>query len=367
MTRVRVLSGEGGYDVEIAAGAVDEAGARITLLLARPRVFIITDTAVAGAQLPRLLASFDRAAIGYDVRAVLPGEASKSWAELGGTIEWLIEAGCERGDLVVAFGGGVIGDLAGLAAALAKRGCRHIQVPTSLLAQVDASVGGKTAVNMGAGKNMAGVFHRPALVLVDPLALRTLPARHMRAGYAEVVKYGLIGDAAFFGWCEENGARLIDRDEAALLQAIGHCVAAKARVVAADERDTEGARALLNLGHSFAHALEAQAGLGERLLHGEAVAAGIALAFRYSAAHGLCSRDDTRRVAAHFEEVGLETRLPRLGCRASGAELVALMRHDKKNTGGALTLILARGIGEAFVRPNIDADDLTRFLHAQLA
>lgn len=354
-----------GYAALIRAGLLDDAAAEFHPLLARLKVFIVTDAEVVSAQLPRLIASLDGAGIGHDLHVVPAGEASKSWTELGATLEWLAAAGCERGDVVVALGGGVVGDLAGLAAALFKRGCRYVQVPTTLLAQVDASVGGKTAVNLVAGKNLAGTFHQPSLVLIDPSVLATLPPRHMRAGYAEIVKYGLIADAEFFAGCEANGHAVIAGDEAALLHAISYCVAAKTRIVAADERDTSGERALLNLGHGFAHALETSAGLRGRILHGEAVAAGIALAFGYSAELGLCGEDDARRVAACFEAVGLRTGLADLGCAASGGELAALMEHDKKNAGGKLTLILARGIGQAFVRPGVDPGEVARFLDQQ--
>lgn len=362
MTRVDVALGERGYAVGIETGLLDCMGQQVLPLLARPHVFIVTDIGIAGAQLPRLLRSLDRQGLGYDVRIVPEGEASKSWTELGATVEWLVGAGCARTDLLIAFGGGVVGDLAGFAAAIAKRGCRYVQVPTSLLAQVDASVGGKTAVNLAGGKNMAGAFHQPVAVMIDPGALATLPPRHMRAGYAEVVKYGLIADPRFFAWCESHGAEVIAGDDAALLYAISYCVAAKARIVASDEHDTGGKRALLNLGHSFAHALETAAGLDDALLHGEAVAAGIALAFGYSARLNLCSEEDARRVAAHFEAAGLRTKLGDVGCVGSGAALVGLMMQDKKNTDGKLTLILARGIGEAFVQPGVDADDVARFL-----
>lgn len=365
MTRVRVALGKRSYDVEIEAGLLDRAGEWIGPLLSRKVLWIVTETDVATAQLPRLLASFDARSIAYHVRVVPPGEGSKNWNELGETVEWLIETGCGRDDLVVAFGGGVIGDLAGFAAAIVKRGCRYAQVPTSLLAQVDASVGGKTAVNLGAGKNLAGAFHQPALVLIDPMALATLPRRHMRAGYAEIVKYGLIANAEFYRWCEAYGGDVIAGDEEALLYAIEYCVAAKARIVAADERDT-GERALLNLGHSFAHALEAEAGFERDLVHGEAVAAGMALAFGYSARLGLCGEPDARRVTEHLEGAGLGTGLRELGCKASGAALVDLMRRDKKNLGGDLTLVLARAVGDALVRPGVDGEDLAKFLDEQL-
>jgi 3-dehydroquinate synthase len=256
----------------------------------------------------------------------------------------------------------MIGDLAGFAAAIFKRGCGYVQVPTSLLAQVDSSVGGKTAINAGAGKNMVGAFHQPSFVLIDPAALDTLPERQLRAGYAEAVKYGLIGDAGFFAWCEENGASLIAGDPEARLHAIEASVRAKAAIVAEDEHETRGRRALLNLGHTFAHALEAEAGFSDELLHGEAVAIGIALAFRFSAERGLCPAADADRVARHFESVGLPT------CPSGSASaLAAHMAHDKKASGGRLRLVLARGSGQAFVADDVEVADVESFLHRQIA
>jgi 3-dehydroquinate synthase len=249
----------------------------------------------------------------------------------------------------VALGGGVIGDLVGFACAILKRGCRFVQVPTTLLAQVDSSVGGKTAINSRAGKNLIGAFHQPSLVLIDPDTLDTLPARQVRAGYAEVVKYGLIDDPDFFAWCEANGARLLAGDAQARAYAIAHSVAAKARIVAADERETTGTRALLNLGHTFGHALEAEAGFSERLLHGEAVAAGMALAFAYSAEQGIAPATDAERVARHLRAVGLPDSVRAAGIEASGGALVAHMLHDKKMDAGTLPFLLARGIGRTYL------------------
>jgi len=258
----------------------------------------------------------------------------------------------------------VIGDLVGFASAILKRGCSFVQIPTTLLAQVDSSVGGKTAINARAGKNLIGAFHQPALVLIDPDVLDTLPLRHVRAGYAEVVKYGLIDDFAFFEWCEANAAALLAGDPAARAYAIAHSVGAKARIVAADERETTGMRALLNLGHTFGHALEAEAGFSDRLLHGEAVAAGMALAFGYSAAKGLCPGQDAERVAAHLRAVGLPDGVAAAGIEADGDTLVAHMLHDKKMDAGTLPFLLARGIGKSFLDASVDLKDVAAFLRS---
>jgi len=357
--RIDVELGAHGYAVDIAAGLLDRAGEWLAPLLARPRTFIVTDTNVAAAQLPRLVRVLESAGIAFAVRVLPAGEASKSWSELAATVDWLVAEGCERGDTVVALGGGVVGDLAGFAAAIVKRGCAYVQIPTSLLAQVDSSVGGKTAINLAAGKNLAGAFHQPAAVLIDPSTLATLPDRHMRAGYSEIVKYGLIDDADFFAWCERSGAAVIARNAEALAHAIGHCIAAKARIVGADERETSGVRALLNLGHSFAHALEAEAGMGEALLHGEAVAVGMTLAFALSAERGLCTSADPDRVAAHLADVGLPVRV---AGSASGSALARTMMADKKSVDGRLTLILAEGIGKAIAVPGFGESEIAAFI-----
>jgi 3-dehydroquinate synthase len=307
-----------------------------------------------------LSSSMNKAGIDTDMIALPPGEASKSWATLTYLCDWLLEKGVERDDIIVALGGGVIGDLVGFAAAILKRGTRFVQVPTTLLAQVDSSVGGKTGINTAAGKNLIGAFHQPDLVLIDPDVLATLPPRELRAGYAEVVKYGLIDDPDFFAWCEAHGPALLAGDQAAQVHAIAHSVAAKARIVAADERETTGVRALLNLGHTFGHALEAEAGFDGSLLHGEAVAVGMALAFRYSVRRGLCPAEDAERVAAHLASVGLPTGLQ--GVTATGARLVDHMRHDKKASGGALPFLLARGIGRTFLDRSVDLADVAVFL-----
>jgi 3-dehydroquinate synthase len=364
---VRVGLGARAYDVVIGAGLLTRAGALIAPFAPTRRVFIVTDAHVAALHLDALEAGL--AAAGLDARAITiaPGEAAKSFAGLEELCSDLIAMGAGRRDLLIAFGGGVVGDLAGFAAGIVKRGMDFVQMPTTLLAQVDSSVGGKTAIDTPHGKNLVGLFHQPRLVLADLDVLATLPAREMRCGYAEIVKYGLIDMPAFFDWCEANGAAVIGGDRAALAHAVRTGVEAKARVVGADERE-EGARALLNLGHTFAHALEAEAGFDGALLHGEAVGAGMALAFAFSVRLGLCSGQDATRVAAHLRAMGLERDLR---CLAGGPydaqRLLAAMAHDKKNAPGRLTLILARGIGQAFVDTAAPAAELGAFLAEQLA
>jgi 3-dehydroquinate synthase len=350
------------YDVVIEGGALDNVGARIRPLLKRPWTPIVTDAHVASLHLPALQAALDAAGIGHDTLVLDAGEGTKGWAGLAQLTEWLVARGIERSDFVIALGGGVIGDLVGFAASIVKRGCGFIQIPTTLLAQVDSSVGGKTAINIAAGKNMVGAFHQPALVLADPMVLGTLPRRELAAGYAEVVKYGLIDDENFFSWCESNGSSLLALDSSALERAIAHSVAAKARIVAADERETRDVRALLNLGHTFGHALEAATGYSDKLLHGEAVAAGMALAFAFSAEVGLCPAADAARVAAHLAASGLPHNLATAGVTDSGAELAAHMAHDKKARGGQVPLILARGIGKSFVCSDFGLGRVAEFL-----
>jgi 3-dehydroquinate synthase len=323
VTRIDAL----GYPVLIGEGLIGKAE------LPAGRLFLVTDENVARAGWP------DRLGADFAGRFVLPpGEASKSLAEVERLLVAMVDAGIGRGDHVVAVGGGVVGDVAGFAASILKRGCGWIAVPTTLLAQADSAVGGKTGVNAPQGKNLFGAFHPPSLVLIDPSALDTLPGRELRAGYAEVVKYGLIGDAGFFAWCEANGAALLAGDKAARRHAIETCVAAKANAVAGDEHDTSGRRALLNFGHSFGHAIEAETGLP----HGEAVAIGMAMAFRLSVERGLCPPEDAGRAIAHLESVGLPT-----ATSVDSARLAARMAHDKKGTARILT----RGIGKAFLEP----------------
>jgi 3-dehydroquinate synthase len=352
MKRIKVALGERRYTVAIAANLLDRAGELLAPFTRNGRIVAVSDETVWAAQGARLQAS------GLDVVPVLvpPGEGSKSWAGLEALTERLLGLGIERGDAILAFGGGMVGDLAGFAASILKRGCPYVQVPTSLLAQVDSSVGGKTAINSAAGKNLVGAFHQPAAVLIDPTTLATLPDRELRSGYAEVVKYGLIGDPAFFDWCEARGAALLARDEAALLHAIETCVRAKAAIVAEDELETIGRRALLNFGHTFGHAIEAESGFA--MLHGEAVALGMVLAFRFSAERGLCGEDDAKRVAAHLDAAGLPTRLEGLDAR----RLVQRMAGDKKASGGRVAFVLTRGIGKAFVDRSVEPGEVEDFL-----
>jgi 3-dehydroquinate synthase len=365
MIRVDVPLGERSYAIDIAAGALDRAGDLLAPYARGGRLVIVTDRNVAATQLPRLAAALDKAGITADPIILAPGEAAKSWANLEELTDALLARGVERGDHVVALGGGVIGDLVGFAAAILKRGCGFVQVPTTLLAQVDSSVGGKTAINSRAGKNLIGAFHQPAYVLIDPDVLDTLPPREVRSGYAEVVKYGLIDDAAFFAWCEAKGAALLAGDAEARRHAIAHSVRAKAAIVGDDEREISGRRALLNLGHTFGHALEAETGFSDRLHHGEAVAAGMALAFRFSAAQGLCPAADADRVTAHLAACDLPVTLRAAGADAPGERLVAHMAHDKKMAGGRLPFLLARGIGRTFLAKDVDLADVAAFLEGE--
>jgi 3-dehydroquinate synthase len=354
------------YEVRIGTGLLVNLAAECGARLRKQRVPIVTDFQVHaawGAVVEDSLRQAGREA----VWRILPaGEASKSWEQLAATTDWLLAQEVERGDHILALGGGVIGDLTGFAASILKRGCKFIQLPTTLLAQVDSSVGGKTAINTAAGKNLIGAFHQPALVLADLAVLDTLPARELRAGYAEVVKYGLLGDAAFFDWCRVNGAAMLAGDGAMREYAVAHSVAAKARIVQADEKETLGLRALLNLGHTFGHALEAQTGFGDRLLHGEGVALGMILAARFSAARGLIAPKAAEQVAQHFTAVGMASEIASLGLNCSGAALVAHMLHDKKMDAGTLPFVLLRGIGEAFLAKDVALEDVAAFLDAEL-
>jgi len=364
MTDITVALGDRAYPVRIEAGLLARAGT-ILAPLARGRPLAIVADANVAPHLATLQASLNEADVASEAIVLPPGEGSKNWATLEHLTDRLLALGIERNDHVVALGGGVIGDLVGFATAILKRGCGFVQVPTTLLAQVDSSVGGKTAINARAGKNLIGAFHQPALVLIDPHVLDTLPPRELRAGYAEVVKYGLIDDVAFFEWCEANAATLLAGDAQAREYAIAHSVAAKARIVAEDERETIGKRALLNLGHTFGHALEAEAGFSDRLLHGEAVAAGMALAFAYSADTGLAPGQDATRVAAHLRAIGLPDGVAAAGIAADSATLVAHMLHDKKMDAGTLPFLLARGIGQTYLDKTVDLASVRAFLDSQ--
>ena len=354
------------YEVRVGAGLLARAGAEMAPLLNRPRVAVLTEETVAGLHLEALRAGLTDAGIAMQALALPPGEGTKSWTHLARAVEWLLEAQVERGDVVVALGGGVIGDLAGFAAAILRRGVRFVQIPTSLLAQVDSSVGGKTGINTAQGKNLVGAFHQPSLVLADIALLDTLPARDFLTGYGEVVKYGLLGDAAFFEWLERYGPALAAGDRALRQEAVRRSVAMKAGIVARDETE-QGERALLNLGHTFCHALEAATGYGGRLLHGEGVAIGCALAFELSARLGLCAQEEPGRVAAHLAAMGMKHRLADIEGDLPGAEaLIGLMGQDKKVVDGRMRFVLARGIGEAFVTDAVPPDMLRALLEDAL-
>ena len=360
MERIRVALGERSYDILIGHGLLDRAGGHLAPFVRDRRMLVVSDETVwsaLGARLESALAGIDLVPI-----LVPAGEESKSWAGLQRVVDALLAQGVERKDHIVAFGGGVVGDLAGFAAAIVNRECNFVQVPTSLLAQVDSSVGGKTGINVAAGKNLVGAFHQPSLVLIDPSLLDTLDSRQVRAGYAEIVKYGLIEDAGFFAWLEANGAKVLTGDPAARTKAIATAVAGKARIVEEDERETSGRRALLNLGHTFGHALEAETGYSDRLLHGEAVALGCVLAFAFSVERGLCTAADAERVHLHLQAVGLPTTLAELELKEQGKRLAAYMQHDKKRAGGCTAFILVRGIGEAFVDQTVELADVAAFL-----
>ena len=360
MTTIPVALADRSYDVVIEDGALDHAHRHLAPYARADRLLVVSDETVWAAQGPRLVCGL--APVQAVPILVPPGEGAKSWPVLAALVDRLLAHGVERTDHLVAFGGGVVGDLAGFAAAIVNRGCPFVQIPTTLLAQVDSSVGGKTGINAAAGKNLVGAFHQPARVLIDPTCLDTLAPREVRAGYAEIAKYALIEDAGLFAWLEAHGRRVIAGDPQARTHAIAAAVAGKARIVAADERETAGVRALLNLGHTFGHALEAAAGYSGALLHGEAVAVGIALAFDFSARRGLCPPADAIRVRAHLASVGLPATRADIGDTATAAELVAHMAADKKRVAGRLPFILARGIGRAFVDGGVDIADVERFL-----
>ena len=365
-TTVGVALGARSYDIVIGRGVLGSLGTRIGKLRPAAKVFIVTDENVARHVLAGAEAVLDQANIAASRIVVPPGEGSKSYRTFEQVCEAVIASRIERGDLVVALGGGVIGDLAGFAAAVVRRGLDYVQVPTSLLAQVDSSVGGKTAIDSTHGKNLIGAFHQPILVLADTAALDTLPPREFRAGYAELVKFGLLGDAAFFDWLDANW-RDVFAGGPAREHAIAVACRGKAGIVARDERE-HGERALLNLGHTFGHALEAACGFSDRLLHGEAVAAGMALAFAFSARQGLLPAAEAERAVRHLKEVGLPTRLKDIpGTLPPVDHLMDLIAQDKKVKRGMLTFILVRGIGAAFVEAGVDPGTVRTFLSEKLA
>ncbi len=361
LSRVSVALDARSYDVVIGGGLIAAAAEHMAPGLKQGRVFIVTDETVASLHLATLADGLATAGIASESFVVPAGEKSKSFDRVADLIDQMLAKSVERGTTIVALGGGVVGDLAGFAASITLRGLAYIQMPTTLLAQVDSSVGGKTGINTAHGKNLVGSFYQPKLVLADTGALDTLPRRELLAGYAEVVKYALISDPAFFAWLEQNGSAVIDGDAAARQHAVETCCRAKAALVAADEREA-GARALLNLGHTFAHALEADTQYESALLHGEAVAVGMILAFDLSAALGLCPAADGERVRSHFAAMGLPTSLSALGRSFDPADLLAHMSHDKKMRDGRLVFVLAHGIGQAFLTSDVPDNALHSLL-----
>jgi len=362
-TTIQVALAGRGYAIVIGEGLIASAGRRIASVLPGARCAVVSDRNVAALYLAPLKASLEQHGLFLGDAVVTPGEASKSFPVLAELSERLLKLGVERGDCVIAFGGGVVGDLAGFAASILRRGVRVVQMPTTLLAQVDSSVGGKTGIDTKQGKNLIGTFHQPSLVLADTSVLSTLSPREFRAGYAEMVKYGLLGDAHFFGWLEQNWTEVFFGDGGKRRHAVETSCRAKAAIVEADEREEKGTRALLNLGHTFGHALEAYAGYSDRLLHGEAIAIGMRLAFTFSVELGLCPASDAARVEGHFTAVGLPTKIASIrGSKPTAAELLQLMAQDKKVKGGKLALVLVRGIGAAFVEHDVPLPRLTEFL-----
>ena len=362
---IPVVLGDRSYEVLIGGGLLARSGDLLTERFGKARAAIVSDGNVAARHLQTLTESIGDRCRGSIV--LPPGEQTKSFARLAELCDRLLALGVERGDVVIALGGGVIGDLTGFAAAILRRGVRFVQIPTSLLAQVDSSVGGKTGINTIKGKNLVGAFHQPSLVLADIDCLATLPQRQMRAGYAEVVKYGLLGDLAFFERLEHGWQSVFGNDPSAIAAAVETSVAAKAAIVARDETE-QGDRMLLNLGHTFGHALEAWAGYSDRLLHGEAVAIGMAQAFRFSEAHGLCAAGTAERVSRHLAAVGLPTRVAQIPGpgRPTVDELRTLMAQDKKVRDGQMTFILVRGIGQSFVSRDVTPDSVRTFLEQEL-
>jgi 3-dehydroquinate synthase len=363
---LRVRLGKRSYDIVIGSGLIAEAGPRIAKLRPGTSVAIVTDGNVAHFHLGALEKSLDAAGISYRSVVLSPGEGTKSFSNLESVAEAILQSRVERGDLVIALGGGVIGDLAGFAASVVRRGVDFIQIPTTLLAQVDSSVGGKTGINSPHGKNLIGAFHQPALVLADLSALDTLPAREFRAGYAEVAKYGLINDAKFFAWLEKNAEKIFAGGPERA-KAVAVSCKSKAAIVGRDERES-GERALLNLGHTFGHALEAATGYSDRLLHGEGVALGIVLAFKLSEKLKLCKPADAKRVIKHLASVGLPVKLSQIPGALPGADgLLSLMAQDKKVQRGKLVFILAKGIGKALIAKDVDTKIVKQVLEEALA
>jgi len=360
MTRtVPVVLGDRSYDILIGEGLLQECGALLAPFVGKSaprRIPVVTDETVAGLYYPIVAASLQAAGFAPAPIVLPSGEQTKSFEHLEHVVGALLDAGVERGSLIVALGGGVIGDLTGFAAGIVKRGLDFVQLPTTLLSQVDSSVGGKTAINTVQGKNLAGLFYQPRAVVADIGVLKTLPRREMLGGYAEIAKYGLLGDLDFFAWLEKNASAALAGDTGAMIQAVAHSCTMKADIVARDERET-GDRALLNLGHTFGHGLEAATGYSEQLIHGEGVALGCVLAFKLSEKLGLATREDSDRVERHFSVLGLKTRISEIpGPRPVPETILSHMRHDKKASGGRMTFILANGIGRAFVSRDVPED-----------
>jgi len=353
---VSVALGERSYDIHIGSGVLQNSGKLIASLVngSGTALPIVTDENVAKLHYKTLADSLT--GFGFSPMPIVlpPGEKTKSFSHLQNLLERLLALEIERGGIIVAFGGGVIGDLAGFAAGILKRGVAYAQIPTTLLAQVDSSVGGKTAIDTKHGKNLVGVFHQPRIVIADISVLKTLPARERLSGYAEIAKYGLLGDAEFFHWLEDHAQQALAGDEAAITRSVVHSCKMKASIVVRDEREA-GERALLNLGHTFAHALEAALGYSDSISHGEAVALGCVLAFELSAKLGHCTAEDAARVERHFAALGFKTRRSQIdGPRPSADELLGHIRHDKKTQGGRMTFVLTKGIGKAFVARDVE-------------
>jgi 3-dehydroquinate synthase len=365
-TIVKVALGDRSYDIVIGENLLDGSAGLIAGSVSGARLAVVSDDNVAALYLPKLKSELLASGHYLGEVVVTPGEASKSFPTLARVCEKLLELGVERGDAVIALGGGVIGDLAGFAASILRRGVRLVQIPTTLLAQVDSSIGGKTGIDTPQGKNLIGAFHQPSLVLADISVLATLAPREFRAGYAEVMKYGLIGDAPFFAWLEANWTKIFSGKGAQREEAIATSCRAKAAIVEADEREESGMRALLNLGHTFGHALEAYAGYSDRLLHGEAIAIGMRQAFAFSVESGLCPQGHAERVERHLEAVGLPSRIADIPGRPPRPdELLRLMAQDKKVKGGRLALVLVRGIGQAYLEREAPMDRLIAFLNRE--
>ncbi len=361
--RITVSLTDRSYDIHVAPGLVAQAGAMVKPL-ARGPVPVVTDETVAKLHLDPFLASLRSAGIDAKPIVLAAGESTKNFSGLEKLTSGLLQSGVDRGGIIVAFGGGVIGDITGFAAGVLKRGVDFVQVPTTLLAQVDSSVGGKTAINTREGKNLVGLFHQPRMVIADTALLKSLPRRELLAGYAEVAKYGALGDAEFFAWLEKNGSAALSGDPDAMVKAVAHSCRMKADIVVRDERET-GERALLNLGHTFGHALEAATGYSDRLLHGEGVAIGTVLAFELSANLGLCAANDAARVRTHLKSVGLPVSISDIaGARPDPDSLLAHMAHDKKVRDGKLTFVLVRGLGKAFQTQDVAVTKVRELLAA---